>query len=463
VRLKPIVLAVLLGALTGPAGAQSTGAQSTGGELLTGAAAFGDWRDDAPGVRRRILPADQPPPFASRSASNTPSVVDAPPNALPKVPAGFAVQQVASGLSNPRLIRVAPNGDVFVAENQADRIRILRMAEGVVRPAQSVVFAKGLDQPFGIAFYPPGPDPQWVYVANTGSVIRFPYRNGDLKPRGPAETIVAKLPEGGHSTRDVAFSGDGQWMFVSVGSASNVAQGLPKRSADEIRDWEGRHGLGAAWGEEENRADVLSFRPDGGDGRTFATGIRNCVSLVLQPQTGTLWCATNERDGLGDNLPSDYVTSVREGGFYGWPWYFIGAHEDPRHKGERPDLASRITVPDLLLQPHSAPLGMTFYDSPPGAAGAFPASYRGSAFVALHGSWNRSKRTGYKIVRIPFPNGAPDGSYEDFLTGFVLDDDRVWGRPVGVAVAHDGALLVTEDGNSTIWRITYTGSRAATD
>jgi glucose/arabinose dehydrogenase len=426
---------------------------------LTGAAAYGDWRQDAPDVGRLIRPDDVPPPYASRSASNTPDVVARPRDAALKVPPGFAVAEFAHGLTGPRQIRVAPDGDIFVAESASDRIRVLRAADGAASPSIDQVFAGDLDGPFGIAFYPPGPAPQYVYVANNNSVVRFPYRPGDLAPRGKAEIVVKRLAasDGYHVTRDIAFSADGRRMFVSVGSGSNDAEGLPPKKGGALAAWEQAHGLGAAWGSEENRADVLVFAPEGGAVRTYATGLRNCVSIALEPLSGLPWCVTNERDGLGDNLPPDYVTSVHEGGFYGWPWYYIGAHEDPRHQGERPDLAARVTVPDVLLQPHSAPLGIAFYDPPPGAPAAFPDAYRGSAFVALHGSWNRSKRTGYKLVRLPMKDGVPDGSYRDFLTGFVVDDDGVWGRPVGVAVARDGALLVTEDGNGTIWRIAPVG------
>ena len=201
---------------------------------------------------------------------------------------------------------------------------------------------------------------------------------------------------------------------------------------------------------------MLAFDPDGKNRRIFATGIRNCVGMAVAASSGTLWCSTNERDGLGDNVPPDYITRVREGAFYGWPWYYIGAHEDPRHAGERPDLKDKITVPDVLIQAHSASLGMTFYD-----ATQFPAEYRGNIFAAEHGSWNRSKRTGYKIIRVPVQDGAPTGEYEDFATGFVINDSEVWGRPVGVAVDKDGALLVSEDASGTIWRITYSGKAAA--
>jgi glucose/arabinose dehydrogenase len=204
---------------------------------------------------------------------------------------------------------------------------------------------------------------------------------------------------------------------------------------------------------------VMVFDPEGRNGRDFATGLRNCVGLALHPQSKDLWCSVNERDGLGDNLPPDYVTRVKEGAFYGWPWYYLGANPDPRHKGERPDLSGKVTVPDVLLQPHSAPLAMTFYAAPASAAAAFPKDYDGDAFVALHGSWNRSKRTGYKLVRLKLDHGVPRGEYQDFLTGFVANDAAVWGRPVGVTVARDGALIVSEDGNGTLWRIAPSGGK----
>jgi glucose/arabinose dehydrogenase len=454
--MRAMIVAAFLLAATMPA-ATDGNAQGAGAPpaILAGAAAYGDWRSDAPGIRRRLSADALPAPYASRSASNSPAVVAAPANAALKVPAGFTVGRFAAGLDTPRTIRVAPNGDIFVAESGAGRIRVMRAADGAATPAQNTEFADNLSAPFGIAFYPPGTDPQYLYVANTNAVVRLPYRNGDLKARGAAETIVPRLPEGGHWTRDVAFSPDGRRMFVSIGSASNVAQGLPRKSPEEIRAWEAANGLGAAWAGENRRADILAFAPDGSDMRRFATGLRNCVALAVQPRGGALWCATNESDGLGDDLPPDYATRVGEGKFYGWPWYYIGDHQDPRHKGERPDLAGKVTIPDVLLQPHSAPLGIAFYDAPDTAVSGFPDAYRGDAFVALHGSWNRSKRTGYKIVRLLLKDGVPSGIYEDFLTGFVIDDDTVWGRPVGIAVAHDGALLLSEDGNGTIWRIAY--------
>ena len=424
-------------------------AEESGGTVLTGAAAFGDWTADAPGVRRLITPADLPQPYASRPAGNPPRLGRRPAGATPSVPAGFAVDLFASGLNRPRTIRVAPNGDIFVAESGAGRVLVFRAVAGSPNPAPANVFADGFGYPYGIAFYPLGAEPQWVYVAETNRVVRFPYRNGDLVARGPAQTIVADLPGGGHSTRDIAFSADGKRLYVAVGSASNAAEGQRRQSADEIAAYEAAHGAGASWGAEEDRAAVLAFDPDGGNRRTFATGIRNCAGLAVEPATGAVWCATNERDGLGDNLPPDYVSRIRQGGFYGWPWYYVGDNEDPRHRGERPDLKGRIIVPDVLIQPHSAPLAVTFYDGD-----AFPQQYRGDGFATLHGSWNRAARTGYKVVRIVMKDGAPTGEYEDFMTGLVVSDDAVWGRPVGIAVAKDGALLVSEDGNGTIWRVT---------
>jgi glucose/arabinose dehydrogenase len=423
----------------------------------------GDWRHDAPGTIHRVDLSALPAPFSSPSSGNNPKVVERPSYAVLSVPPGFTVRLFAEGLSNPRLVRVAPNGDIFIAETRAGRIHVLRAADGASAPLVNQVYAEGLERPFGIAFYPLGADPQWVYVANNNSVVRFPYRSGDLTARGAPETVLPMLaPEssGGHTTRDVAFSGDGSRMFVSVGSGSNVAEGMVTKSADERSRWESAHGFGAAWGAEANRANVLVSDPEGhAPLRTFATGIRNPVSVAIHPVTGSLWASTNERDGLGDNLVPDYLTSVREKGFYGWPWYYMGDREDPRHARERPDLPGRVLVPDVPVQAHSAALGFTFYTATSGVS-LFPAEYHDDIFAAFHGSWNRSTRTGYKVVRVRFKKGVPTGDYEDFLTGFVVDGREVWGRPVGVAVAHDGALLVTEDGGDTVWRVSYDGGSA---
>jgi glucose/arabinose dehydrogenase len=347
-------------------------------------------------------------------------------------------------------MRAAQNGDLFVAETAAGRVRLLRPGKAGAPAAENIVYASGLSGPFGIAFYPQGPDPEWLYVAETNRVIRYPYVAGDVKARGPAQIIVAQLAtsRGGHITRDIAFSKDGALMYVSVGSGSNNAEGMPRKTPDEIKAWEAKKAPGAAWGSEENRADVLIFTPEGKDGRIFAAGIRNCVGLAVHPRSGDVYCSANERDGLGDNLVPDYVTRIRDGQFYGWPWWYMGNHEDPRWKNARPDLAGRTANPDVPIQPHSAPLGMTFYNG-----AAFPAEYRGSAFVAFHGSWNRASRTGYKVVRILMQDGVPTGEYEDFLTGFVIDGNRVWGRPVGVAEGTDGAIYVSEDSNGTVWRV----------
>jgi glucose/arabinose dehydrogenase len=417
---------------------------------LRGKEAFGNWQSDAPGTLRLIRPEDLPRPGATPSAANVSRVVLRPDNATPKVPEGFKIALFAERLSGPRILRTAPNGDIFVAETRANRIRVLRPSDDGSRPVTNEIFAERLNHPFGIAFYPDGADPQWIYVANTDGVVRFPYRADDLKASKPPETVVAELPHGyGHSTRDIAFTKDGKRMLVSVGSAGNDGEGIGQ-PPNGLTAWTSAHPLGAAWGEETDRAAVLAFDPDGKNKTLYATGIRNCVGLAIQPETGTPWCSTNERDGLGDDLVPDYVTRVKEGGFYGWPWFYIGEHQDPRHEGARADLKGKIAVPDVLLQPHSASLGLTFY-----GASQFPADYRGDAFAAEHGSWNRSKRTGYKVIRIRLKDGVPTGEYEDFVTGFVINDREVWGRPVGVTVARDGSLLVSEDGNGTIWRVSH--------
>ncbi len=416
-----------------------------------------DWQRAAPGDQHYITVADLPAPFATPSAGNFPTVVPRPANASLSVPAGFTVKQFASGLSNPRIVRVAPNGDIFVSETAQNRIRVMRANDGADTPSTNRVFAQGLDRPFGIAFYPAGDDPRWLYVALNNSVVRVPYHNGDLIASGAVEVVIPRLSDttGGHTTRDVVFSKDGTRMFIAVGSSSNIAETMGRKTPAEVTEWEAAHGLGAGWGPEAQRGNILVTDPEGREPlRAYATGIRNPVGLAIHPTAGDLWVSTNERDGLGDNLVPDYVTRVKEGGFYGWPWYYMGSFEDPRHAGERLDLAGKAIVPDVLEQAHSASLQMTFYTANNGPA-AFPPQYQGDGFAALHGSWNRATRTGYKLVRILLNDGVPTGRYDDFLTGFVTTDRNVWGRPVGVAVARDGALLMTEDGNGTIWRIAY--------
>lgn len=419
---------------------------------------FGDWRLDAPGVRHRVTPADLPAPFATASAGNGPQSAPRPPGRLPVAPDGVRVTAFAEGLDGPRLLRTAPNGDVFVAESGAGRVKVLRAPDGADRASSIALFAQRLRGVFGLAFYPAGPDPRWLYAAETNRIVRYPYRSGDLKARGPAEVVVAKLAAstGGHSTRDIAFSPDGRRMYVSVGSGSNVAEGMAKKSPADAQAYGRDHGAGATWGNEADRADVLAFTPEGRERRVYAAGIRNCVGLAVHPERGAVWCSTNERDGLGDNLVPDYVTSVKEGAFYGWPWWYLGDHEEPRLKGERPDLKGHITVPDVLLQPHSAALQLAFYDGR-----MFP-QWRGHLLVAAHGSWNRALRTGYKLIDVPVgPDGRAMGGYVDVLTGFVLDPGHVWGRPVGVAEARDGAILVSDDGSDTVWRLARPDSQVA--
>ena len=416
--------------------------------LLTGAKAFGDWHDDAPGVRRLIKPQDQPAPLLTPSVSNSPEKTAPSAAAEPKVPDGFSIEKIASGLKGPRVIRVAPNGDIFVAESRAGRILMLRLGNDG-KAMKPEAFAEGLHQPYGIAFYPAGPDPEWVYVANSDSIVRFAYKSGALKAQGKAQTLVSGIPSVHHWTRDIVFSADGKTLYLSVGSGSNVALDMaPAPNEGGLEAWKKDKPLGAAWDTEARRADVLAFDPDGKNERIIATGLRNCSGMSLQPATGGLWCVVNERDELGDDTPFEYATQVKEGAFYGWPWYYIGSNEDPRHNGARPDLAGKVTLPDVLFQAHSAPLGIAFY-----TGDTFPAPYKGDAFVTFHGSWNRGKRTGYKVVRLRFKDGQPTGEYEDFITGFVASDEAVWGRPVGVAMAKDGSLLVSEDGAGTIWRV----------
>jgi glucose/arabinose dehydrogenase len=425
----------------------------TGAQKPTGEA---DWKKDAAGRSHRIDLATLPAPFDSPSARNFPKLVPRPPYAQLSLPAGFHIAMFASDLLGPRRMVVAPNGDVFVTETRGGRISVLHPGPDGATSARTDVFAENLKQPFGIAFYPNSKNPKWLYVAETNRVVRYAFKKGDVNARGAPEVVVPELPSGGgHFTRDIAFSPDGRRMFVSVGSASNVAEEMPKKSAAQIQDWERGHALGAAWDKEENRAAVLVFDVKSSHPpRLFATGIRNCVSLTVQPKTGDLWCTTNERDALGDDLVPDYSTRVREGGFYGWPWYYMGSHEDPRLKGERPDLQDKVLVPDVPYQAHSAALNLTFYTATQGKS-AFPSEYVGDAFAMFHGSWNRGFRTGHKVVRVRMKNGVPTGEYDDFLTGFILTDGDAWGRPVAATVLTDGSLLVSDDGANVIYRVYY--------
>ena len=402
-------------------------------------APFTDYRYEKPGNTRKITPNDLPAPYATASAINGPNLVDRPKDAWPQAPAGFKVELYTTDVKNPRLILTAPNGDFFVAESHAGDIRIFRGITADGKPQSSSTFVSGLKQPYGIAFYPPGPNPQYIYIGDTNAVLRIPYHNGDLKATGKPEHLATLPSGGGHWTRDLVFSPDGKQLFVGVGSASNIDD--PDTHSDE-----------------KNRADILVMNPDGSNMRIYAYGIRNAGGgLAINPKTGELWCSVNERDGLGNNLVPDYITHVQDGGFYGWPYYYIGGNQDPRLKGKHPELKDKVIVPDVLLQPHNASLEMTFYEGK-----QFPAEYQGDIFSSQHGSWNRAPRAGYEVIRVPLhQSGHAGGEYEDFLTGFVLPNGDVWGRPVGVAVALDGSLLVTDDGSNSIWRVSYSGNQTA--
>ena len=408
--------------------------------VLTGQAAFTDAAHESPGTRRHLTVADLPGPMPEQSVDNGPEVVPRTADAWPKAPKGFKVELYAAKLDNPRLLRVAPNGDLFLAESGSGKIRVFRGVAADGKPQTESTFATGLTLPFGIAFYPNGPNPQWVYVGDTDEIVRFPYRSGDMTARGPMEQIAqlpgfGRLRGGGHWTRDLVFSPDGTRLFASVGSHSNIDD--PDTHPEEF-----------------HRADVLEFTSEGKFIKVYAWGIRNCVGEAINPITGELWCSTNERDALGNNLVPDYITHVQEGGFYGWPWWYMGQHQDPRHEGKHPELKSKVITPDILVNPHMASLEMTFYEG-----SQFPAEYQGDGFACEHGSWNRAQRTGYEVVRLPMRNGHATGEYEDFLTGFTVGngDGDVWGRPVGVAVANDGSLFVSDDGSRSIWHVIYTG------
>ncbi len=394
-------------------------------------APFFDFRTEAPGTLRHITIADLPAPYAPPVAWDFRPTL---PDAWPQVPRGFTIEPYATGFSGPRYLKRAPNGDMFLSDSIAGEIKILRDVGG--EPAPRVeTFAAGLLLPFGIAFYPPGPEPEFVYIANINSVVRYPYANGDRRARGPAETILPTLvPRGGsgHWTRDLAFSDDGRALYISIGSEGNVTH----TDASDT---------------ENLRAAIVETNPTGGPLRVFASGLRNPVALAVDPDTGDMWTTVNERDLLGNNLPPDYVTRVRRGGFYGWPWFYAGSNEDPTLAGRHPELKYQSIVPDVLLQPHSAPIQLAFYDG-----SQFPEPYRGDIFVATHGSWNRSMRTGYEVIRVRRANGRVTGRYEDFVTGFVgadSPDGTPRGRPAGVGVTADGSLLVADDLSGTVWRV----------
>jgi len=422
---------ILFFALSRSNSAQQGAATADKGATATGP--FYDARDAQPGKVHKITVSDLPAPYATPSGRMFSRAVPRPADVWPQAPAGFKVELYASDLKGPRVIIKAPNGDLFVAQTNAGNIQVFRGVTADGKAQQVSEFASGLRLPFGIAFYPPGPNPQYVYVGDTDAVVRFPYKNGDLKATGDKEVVVPNLPAGpNHFARGVAFSPDGKRMFISVGSHTNVTDIDTDQS-------------------EFHRADILVANPDGSDLKVYASGIRNGSGLAVHPKTGEVWTSVNERDELGDNLPPDYITHVQEGGFYGWPWYYIGGHQDPRFPGKHPELKDKSIVPDVLVGAHFASLQLTFYDG-----NQFPKEYQGQIFAAEHGSWNRAVRAGYDVVFVPLDKkGRATGEFMDFLTGFVLPNGDCWGRPVGVATAQDGALMVTDDASNSIWRVTY--------
>jgi glucose/arabinose dehydrogenase len=379
----------------------------------------------APERHKAVDPKTLPAPYATKSADNGPKIIPQPDGAALKVPEGFQVSLYAEGLNSARWPAVAPNGDVFCTEGAQNRVITLH-DNGDGKPATKTIFASGMNLPFGIAFYK-----DYLYVANTDSIVRFKYKAGQTAAEGAPEVVVPDLPGHGyrgHWTRDLVFNPQGTKMYVSVGSEVNIGEETDPR-----------------------RATIMEFNPDGTGGRVYATGIRNAVGKAFNPKTGELWATVNERDGLGDDLVPDYFSSIKDGHYYGWPYYYIGQNHDPRVP-EKPELKEKVTVPDVCLTSHVAALGLTFYSGK-----QFPKEYQGDAFIALHGSANRTKRVGYSIIRVTFKNGKPTGEWEDFLTGWMLDEDdnRVWGRPVGLAVAKDGSLLIVDDGANKIWRVSY--------
>ena len=377
-------------------------------------------------VHHHIRPQDLPPADHTPSADNTPVVIPQPPDAKLTMPPGFEATTFAEGdFQRPRWMALAPNGDVFLTDADANTVVVLRDKDKDGKAEERFTFASSLLKPFGMAFRP-----GWFYVANTNGIVRFTYKDGQTAAEGEPEKI-ADLPGRGyreHWTRNIRFSPDGTKLYVTIGSESN---GDP---------------------EPEPRATIQRMNPDGTGRETVATGTRNPVGLDFHPRTKRLWAAVQERDKLGDDVPPEYVTEIKGGGFYGWPYAYTGPIEDPRHKGKRPDLVRRAILPDVLIQAHSSVLGLEFYEGR-----MFPPAYKGGAFVALRGSANRAKRTGYKLIHIPFKDGLPRGGYDDFLTGWMLGEDKkeVWGRPVGLLELEDGSLLVTDDGAKKVWRVSY--------
>ncbi|MBM4263841.1 MAG: sorbosone dehydrogenase family protein [Deltaproteobacteria bacterium] len=370
-----------------------------------------------------------PPPFATKSVGNSPQVIGWPTGAMPKAPAGFEVTLFADELDNPRNILVLPNRDVLVVEANRrrgnSRALLFRDTNKSGKPDRREVFLANLNAAFGVALHGGK-----IFVGNTDAVVAYPYRTGDTQITAKAENILS-LPEGGHYTRNVIVDPEGKKLYIAVGSATNVDE----ENIDA---------------KDPRRAAILQTNLDGSAMRVFAGGLRNPVGMDWEPKTKTLWTVVNERDGLGDDLVPDFLTSARDGAFYGWPYSYFGQIEDPRKKGQRPDLVAKAIKPDYAMGSHVAALGLTFY-----MGNSFPSRYHGGAFIGLRGSWNRSTPAGYKVVFVPFQNGKPSGPIEDFLTGFLAEEkpNRAHGRPVGVTVWSDGSLLVADDGAGKIWRV----------
>lgn len=378
-------------------------------------------------VKTAIGDLSLPAPFATKSATVRSRVIDWPSGRMPVAPKGFTVSKFADKLDNPRWIYIAPNNDIFVSESSADRITIFRDTNKNGQYETREIFVKGLNKPFGMLILGNS-----FYIANTDGLYKYPYTATDLKLEAKGQKIL-ELPAGGynnHWTRNLLANKSGSKIYVTVGSGSNA----------------GEHGMQ----HEVRRACILEINPDGSGEKIYASGLRNPVGVDWNPENGELWTAVNERDELGDELVPDYITSVKENGFYGWPYSYFGNIPDPRLKGQGRDLAAKAIVPDVPVGAHTASLGLAFYDKE-----AFPADYRNGAFIGQHGSWNRSKISGYKVLFVPFKNGKPSGKPQDFLTGFIADDHgaEVYGRPVAVVVANDGSLLVTDDGSNTIWKV----------
>ena len=384
-------------------------------------------------VKTAIGDVTLPAPFATKSTTKRTDMKDWPAGQMPKAPEGFVVEKFADGLDNPRNTYIAPNDDIFVAESgtrgSADRITIFRDADKDGTFETRAVFAEDLNQPYGMLILNNS-----FYIANTDGLYQYPYKPGDMKLQGKGKKIV-ELPAGGynnHWTRNLLASADGKKIYISVGSGSNV----------------GEHGME----HEVRRANILEVNPDGSGERIYAAGLRNPVGMDWNPANGELWTAVNERDELGDELVPDYITSVKQGAFYGWPYSYFGQIEDPRMKGQRKDLVAKAVVPDVPVGSHTASLGLAFYNK-----AVFPQMYRNGAFVGQHGSWNRATLSGFKVLFVPFQDGKPSGKPQDFLTGFIASDEdaKVYGRPVDVTVMNDGSLLVNDDSANTIWRISY--------